>query len=285
MIREVAWRVFAGEYNDSTHVYTEGGERAPSYVVTPLGARINRLLVVGVITEVENIATEEEPMWRARLEDSTGTFYISAGQYQPEAAQQLAKLEPPVFAAVMGKSRVYSPEEGTIYVSIRPEMVTEVSEDLRDFWVLEACKNLRERITAMKEAQQMDPLTKEGLIALGYKERLADGIVRAKQHYLDLEVDRYSGMLIDALRYLLPEFREQADVKEEPVDEEKEDKETDVLKLIESLDKNGKGASWEDILKGAKKAGIKKDELEEIANELLDKGLVYEPVLGRMKKI
>lgn len=285
MIREVAWRVFAGEYNDSTYVYTEGGERAPSYVVTPLGARINRLLVVGVITEVENIATEEEPMWRARLEDSTGTFYISAGQYQPEAAQQLAKLEPPVFAAVMGKSRVYSPEEGTIYVSIRPEMVTEVSEDLRDFWVLEACKNLRERITAMKEAQQMDPLTKEGLIALGYKERLADGIVRAKQHYLDLEVDKYSGLLIDALRYLLPEFREQADVKEEPVDEEKEDKETDVLKLIESLDKNGKGASWEDILKGAKKAGIKKDELEEIANELLDKGLVYEPVLGRMKKI
>ncbi len=285
MIREVAWRVFAGEYNDSTYVYTEGGERSPSYVVTPLGARINRLLVVGVITEVENIATEEEPMWRARLEDSTGTFYISAGQYQPEASQQLAKLEPPVFAAVMGKSRVYSPEEGTIYVSIRPEMVTEVSEDLRDFWVLEACKNLRERITAMKEAQQMDPLTKEGLIALGYKERLADGIVRAKQHYLDLDVDKYSGLLIDALRYLLPEFREQADVKEEPVDEEKEDKETDVLKLIESLDKNGKGASWEDILKGAKKAGIKKDELEEIANELLDKGLVYEPVLGRMKKI
>jgi RPA family protein len=285
MIREVAWRVFAGEYNDSTYVYTEGGERAPSYVVTPLGARINRLLVVGVITEVENIATEEEPMWRARLEDSTGTFYISAGQYQPEASQQLAKLEPPVFATVVGKSRVYSPEEGTIYVSIRPEMVTEVSENHRDFWVLEACKNLRDRITAMKEAQQMDPLTKEGLIALGYKERLADGIVRAKQHYLDLDVDKYSGMLIDALRYLLPEFREQADVKEEPVDEDKEDKETDVLELIESLDKNGKGASWEDILKGAKKNGIKKDELEEIANELLDKGLVYEPVLGRMKKI
>ncbi len=285
MIREVAWRVFAAEYNDSTYVYTEGGERAPSYVVTPLGARINRLLVIGVITEVENIATEEEPMWRARLSDPTGTFYLSAGQYQPEAAQQLAKLEPPVFAAVMGKSRVYSPEEGTIYVSIRPEMVKEVDESLRDFWVLEACKDLRNRITAMREAQQMDPLTKEGLIALGYKDRLADGIVRAKQHYLDLDVDKYSAHLIDALRYLLPEFREQAEVKEEPVDEDKEDKETAILELIGSLDKNGKGASWEDILKGAKKAGVKKDELEEIANDLLDKGLVYEPVLGKMKKI
>ncbi len=285
MIREVAWRVFAGEYNDSTYVFTEGGERAPSYVVTPLGARINRLLVVGVITEVENIATEEEPMWRARLSDPTGTFYLSAGQYQPEAAQQLAKLEPPVFAAVMGKSRVYSPEEGTIYVSIRPEMVKEVDERLRDFWVLEASKDLRNRIAAMTEAQQMDPLTKEGLIALGYKERLADGIVRAKQHYLGLDIDKYSMMLIDSLRYLLPEFREEAEVKEEKADEDEDDKESAVLDLIESLDKNGKGAPWEEILTGAKKGGIKKDELEEIANELLDKGLVYEPVLGRMKKI
>jgi len=285
MIREVAWRVFAGEYNDSTYVFTEGGERAPSYVVTPLGARINRLLVVGVITEVENIATEEEPMWRARLSDPTGTYYLSAGQYQPEASQQLAKLEPPAFVAVMGKSRVYSPEEGTIYVSIRPEMVKKVDESLRDFWVLEASKDLRNRIAAMTEAQQMDPLTKEGLIALGYKERLADGIVRAKQHYLDLDVEKYSTMLIDSLRYLLPEFRGEAEVKEEKVDEDKEDRESTVLELIESLDKNGKGAPWEEILTGAKKGGIKKDELEEIANELLDKGLVYEPVLGRMKKI
>ncbi len=285
MIREVAWRVFAGEYNESTCVFSEGGERAPSYVVTPLGAKINRLLVVGVITEVENIASEEEPMWRARLSDPTGIFYLSAGQYQPEAAQQLSKLKPPAFVAVMGKSRVYSPQEGTLYVSIRPEMVKEVSEDLRDYWVLEACKTLRERITANKESAQMDPPTKDGLIALGYGDKLAEGIVLARQHYGAVDAERYSSMLIDALRYLLPEYREAPEVKEEPMSEEKEQQETTVMELIESLDKDGKGASWEDILKGAKKAGLKKEDLEEATNSLLDKGLVYEPVLGRMRKI
>lgn len=285
MIREVAWRVFAGEFNESTCIHSEGGERAPSYVVTPLGAKVNRLLVVGVITEVENIASEEEPMWRARLSDPTGTFYLSAGQYQPEAAQQLSKLKPPKFAAVMGKSRVYSPQEGTIYVSIRPEMIKEVDESHRDFWVLEACKNLKERIVATRESLEMEPVTKDGLIALGYGENLADGIVLARQHYENIDVDRYSSMLIDALRYLLPEYREAPEVKEEKVDEEKEEQEAAVLELIESLDKNGKGASWEDIIKGAKKAGVKKEDLEEVANKLLDKGLVYEPILGRMKKI
>ncbi|MFQ6059915.1 MAG: RPA family protein [Thermoplasmata archaeon] len=284
MIREVAWRVFAGEYTDSTCIHSEGGERAPSYVVTPLGAKINRLLVVGVITEVENIATEEEPMWRARLSDPTGTFYLSAGQYQPEASQELSRLKPPAFVAVMGKSRVYSPDEGTIYVSIRPEMVKVVDESLRDFWVLETCKHMRERIIAMRESLEMEPVSKDGLIALGYKENLAEGIVLARRHYEYIDVERYSSMLIDALRFLLPEFREVPVAEEERPDEDAE-RESTVLGLIESLDKNGKGASWEDVLREAKKAGIKRDALEDVANKLLDKGLVYEPILGRMKKI
>ena len=62
MIREVAWRLFASEYNDA-NLETEGtGERPPSYVVTPLGAKVNRVFVVGVITDVENVGTDGQPM-------------------------------------------------------------------------------------------------------------------------------------------------------------------------------------------------------------------------------
>jgi len=35
----------------------------------------------------------------------------------------------------------------------------------------------------------------------------------------------------------------------------------------------------------AKAQGIEREELDSIANSLLDKGFVYEPVLGRMRKI
>ncbi len=291
--REVAWRIFASEYNSSIHVETGEGERTPSYVITPLGARVNRLFVVGVVTDVENIGTEAEPMWRARLSDPTGVFYISAGQYQPEAAQMLSKIKPPKFVAVIGKSRTYSPEEGVIYVSIRPETIKEVNSELRDYWVLDACKNLKKRLEIVGEAVQMESPTLENIISLGADRNLADGIMSAIEHYDYIDISRFNGMLKDALKHLLPEYqapeKEKTVEKEEPEDEEGEkdnlENEERFLEIIDALDKDVKGASWDDIMKEAEKKGMNRMQIEETTNSLLDKGLIYEPVLGRIKKI
>jgi uncharacterized protein len=295
MMREVAWRLFAGEYNDANLEIPGTGERAPSYVVTPLGAKVNRIFVVGVITDVENVGTDMQPMWRARVADPTGTFQVYAGQYNPEAAAVLSKLKPPVFGAIVGKSRVYSPEPGRVYTSIRPEVVKEVDESVRDFWILEACRSLKKRLDAAAEAQKMDPVTKEALLKVGVKEAIADGLVQASTHYGLGELSRYTAMLAEALRYLLPEFREAApseavpEVREAPAKaaepEEPDADEEKVIAVVASLDRDGKGAPWEGILDAASKAGVTKEHLEEAINSLLDKGLIYEPVLGRMKKI
>src|SRR2546428_10884082 len=123
-MREVAWRLFASEYNDATLEMDGGGERAPSYVVTPLGAKVNRVFVVGVITDVENVGTDIQPMWRARVSDPTGTFRIYAGQYQPEAAATLSKLKPPVFGAIGGQSRIDSPQAGPGVPPNPPQRIT-----------------------------------------------------------------------------------------------------------------------------------------------------------------
>ena len=294
MIREVAWRLFAGEYNESNLEAGGGADRAPTYLVTPLGARVNRLFVVGVLTDVENVGTDGQPMWRARVSDPTGTFHVYAGQYQPEAAAKLSRIKPPAFAAVMGKSRTYSPDPGTVYTSVRPEMVKVVDENVRDYWILEACRSLKERLAAMREAAGMDPLTKDALVALGYAEDVAEGIVAAVGHYGKVDLARYGSLLAEALRYLLPEYRAFA---EEPAPAAKpsaeapppkakgKDIEDAVLALVGELDRDGKGAPWDAMLAAAAKAGIRKEALEEAINELLDKGLIYEPVLGRMKKI
>ncbi|MFW6145104.1 MAG: DNA-binding protein, partial [Candidatus Natronoplasma sp.] len=130
--REVAWRVFAREFNESDLMLEGEEEKSPSYLVTPLGAKINRLYLVGVLTECENIGTDEEPMWRARVTDPTGTFFVSAGQYQPGVATALANMEPPLFVAVVGKANTYQPDEDTFLTSIRAETIKEVDEDQRD---------------------------------------------------------------------------------------------------------------------------------------------------------
>jgi RPA family protein len=282
MMREIAWRVFAGEYADASLGHSTGGERAPSYVVTPLGAKVNRLFLVGVITDVEDMGTEGQPMWRARLSDPTGIFHIYAGQYQPEASTALSRIKPPAFCAVMGKARTYSPEEGVVYTSVRPEMVKLVEAPLRDFWILECARDMKRRIEAVTEAQRMNPATVDGLIALGYSKGLAEGIVLALQHYGKVDVDRYRAMLTDALQYLLPEYHEKVSAPEESGGDEEEHM---VLEVVSSLDADGKGASWDEIVESAKKKGMTKERLEEITNELLDKGLLYEPILGKIRRI
>ncbi|HEY4704922.1 MAG TPA: hypothetical protein VII27_04210 [Thermoplasmata archaeon] len=295
MNREIAWRVFAGEYNDATKEVSNGGERSPSYVVTPLGAKINRLFLVGVLTDVENVATDASPMWRARLQDPTGTFHLYSGQYQPEASAALAKLKPPAFVAVTGKSRVYSPNPGTVYTSIRPEAVKVVDAALRDYWILEACRSLKRRLEALREAYKMDPVKKEELAALGVKAPLAEGIVAAVEHYGKVDLSRYSAMLAEALTFLIPELQPQrageaeeatAETTAAPAaDPKQEALEARVLEIIGALDADGKGASWDGILARATKEGVEKDQLEELINSLLDKGQIYEPILGRMKRI
>ncbi|MDD1773607.1 MAG: glycerol dehydrogenase [Methanomassiliicoccales archaeon] len=292
--REVAWRVFAAEFNSSSMEMKGEEERAPSYIITPLGAMVNRLFVVGVMTDIENMGTAEEPLWRGRISDPTGTFYVSAGQYQPEAALAMSKIKPPSFIAVVGKGRTYSPEEGTMYVSIRPERVAVVDEKIRDHWVLETCKSTLDRIAAVEDALEMESPSVEELVKLGHGRMLAEGVMKSFLHYRGMELDRYRTMVVDALKYLIPEYRIEGEVPEQVTeapeeieDEEKEDvdNEEKVLGIIDKLDKKGKGAPWDDIVEEASKSGIIKSELEELTNSLLDKGLIYEPVLGKMKRI
>jgi len=305
--REVAWRVFAEEYNSSVLEHSGEGEKPVSYIITPLGAKVNRMLVVGVVTDIEDIGEEGKQRYRARITDPTGTFYVSAGEYQPSAAVSLSKMSPPAFAAVVGKSRAYTPEEGVKYLSIRPERIREVDAEARDYWVLETAKSTLLRIEAVEEGLNMPQPTVAGLMKLGYHENLADGVVRAIDFYKDIDTDRFRGAVRDALRSILPETRERppekapsapkkarAARKEEPRETKEEelhevgvgaDEEDTVLKLMESLDSGARGTPWDKILEAAKAKKIDKVRLEEIIAKLLDKGEIYEPELGMMKRI
>jgi RPA family protein len=306
--REVAWRVFAEEYNSSVLEHSGEGEKPVSYIITPLGAKVNRMLVVGVVTDIEDVGEEGKQRYRARITDPTGMFYVSAGEYQPSAAASLSKMSPPAFAAVVGKSRAYTPEEGVKYLSIRPERIRETDAEARDYWVLETAKSTLLRIEAVEEGLNMSPPTVAGLMKLGYPGNLADGVVRAIEFYKDIDTDRFRGAVRDALRSILPETRERprtekapttskrarAAPKDAPQETKEEelhevdvgaDEEEVVLKLMDSLDSGARGTPWDKIVEAAVAKKIDKVRLEEIIAKLLDKGEIYEPELGMMKRI
>jgi RPA family protein len=189
MEREIAWRIFAHEFNKSNLYISEGDERAPNYIITPTGVKCNRLFIIGVVTEVENIGKDNN-LWRGRIADPTGVFTLYAGQYQPEAAIFLSELEAPAYVALVGKARKYEPEDGNVYLSVRPEEINAADEKQRDMWVIETAERTFERIKIMEDALD------SGLSGTQLKEYLEtkvknpafiNGIVHAIRHYKNLD--------------------------------------------------------------------------------------------------
>ena len=183
--REVARRLFAAEFDDASLSYSESDEeRAPNYVVTPTGARVNRLFAVGVLTEVEQV---NEDSVRGRVVDPMGAFVTYAGQYQPDEHAFLNRTEPPTFVALAGKARTFEPEDSNrVFTSVRPESINKVDADTRDSWVVTAAERTLERIAVFAEALESDARgehLRTALEAAGVDASLAAGIPKAIEHY------------------------------------------------------------------------------------------------------
>ncbi|SNZ04847.1 hypothetical protein SAMN06269185_0698 [Natronoarchaeum philippinense] len=183
--REVAYRLFAAEYDDASLEHSESDEeRAPNYVVTPTGARVNRLFAVGVLTEIEQV---NEEVLRARIVDPTGAFVVYAGQYQPDEMAFLERTDPPAFLAVTGKARTFQPEDSDrVYTSVRPESINEVDAETRDRWIVQTAEQTIERVATMASALEHPERGDELAARLGdggVDAGLASGVALAIDHY------------------------------------------------------------------------------------------------------
>jgi len=297
--RETAWRVFSSELNSATYEIKGDDEKSPSYLVTRLGAMINRVLIAGVLTEKENVGTEDEPMWRGRIQDlASGNFFINVGRYQPEAAAAMADLDAPAFIAVVGKVRTYTTDEERVFVSIRPESIVKITEEIRAQWILEAARSTWDRLNKMKKATSVEDLSEKSLLARGFSEKDAKGIMTALDQYDVPNSTTYLKSIQTALRTVLPEKNidlglpedmsdvpDEIDIEPGETSHSNADIEDIILSLLEELDTDGKGAPRDELERRAESEGISSMELEEISNVLMDKGLVYEPNLRYLKRI
>jgi RPA family protein len=176
--REVAHRIFAAEFKEANMQVKEGQEQySPQYLITPTGAKVNRVFIVGTLTEKEDVGTDAE-FWRGRIVDPTGAFFVTAGQYQPEAAQVLARTSPPEFVAVIGKPSTYTTKEGNVLTSIRAESMHVVDADTRDRWVVDAAMHTTKRL---EKLQGNEP-----------------NAAKAKEHY-STNVEAYKAMVAQVL--------------------------------------------------------------------------------------
>jgi RPA family protein len=178
--REPARRVFASELRECRYQFRDGDdEKSPTFVLLPSGERCNRIFLVGTLTEKQRQG-DQNIFYRGRVVDPSGTFFIMAGSYQPEAMQQLAKIDTPAFVAVIGKPNLYQTPDGAFLVSVRVESITVVDKETRDLWILDTAARTLDRIDAMATGSSPD-------------------IAKAKEQYPAIDVAVFRKTAYDAL--------------------------------------------------------------------------------------
>ena len=65
--RQPAWHVFASEFGEATLNEKGSGEYDPSFVITRLGAKINRCLVAGLLKSFMFLVRFCEKYWLCRM--------------------------------------------------------------------------------------------------------------------------------------------------------------------------------------------------------------------------
>ncbi len=282
--RMKAMRLFAAELRATTiEVQKKGGDQYESQLyLTQTGLKASRVMIVGTATEIEDIGTDGS-FYRMRVSDPTGVFFVTAGQYQPEAAQVIQALigKLPAFVTVVGKASLYTPKEGTVLTSIRAEKVVLADENIRNTWLVETAKATLDRLAALKTNT-----------ALGLE---VDTAYPNKEDYKQIVKTVLLSMKSDvgspASSSTVPPVSPPV-VASSPTPEAKpatkapsdgpmslEDMKNFVEQKIIALNK-GKGVKLETLGNPCKGAGMTLMQLEAALKGLMDEGRIYEPKVG-----
>ena len=297
MSRETAYRVFSKELNSSIESKKGNEEMSPSYVISPLGSMINRVMIAGVLTEIENAGTEDEPMWRGKVQDEAGNFFINVGKFQQEASASMANLEAPCYVSIIGKVRTYTTNDGRTFVSVRPEHIIRTEEEEYKAWLLESARSVWDRLLRMREVLKIPDVDERALTSKGFTAQEADGIISALDTYGSPESTIYLSMIQNALRRLLQDdtidFGLPGDAGAVSVSPEKTEADSAnnmaaedlIMNYLDEMDDDARGVSIDDLIRLGMENGIPPETIEEAFNSLMEKGMAYEPNLGYLKKI
>ena len=74
--RQPAWHMLASEFSESTLNEKGSGEYDPSFVITKLGAKVNRVVVAGLLERLEVRETSNgSTLYQGQMRDPSGLHY------------------------------------------------------------------------------------------------------------------------------------------------------------------------------------------------------------------
>ena len=81
--------MLASEFSDSTLNQQGSGEFDPMFIITKLGAKVNRVIVAGMLERLDPRETSNgSTLWQGQLRDLRD-YTFSVGDYAPESMREL----------------------------------------------------------------------------------------------------------------------------------------------------------------------------------------------------
>ena len=308
--RELAWRVLVNEVRASSGEEKGSGEKTPSYLISPLGARMNRILVTGSITPPDPAGTGPAGFARARLTDATGTLPVTAGSYQPLGRADLERLTEPTRAFVVGKvawnrNSVPSPD-----VSLRAEAVHPVTDPEYRSLLAESAAQTLERLRLVLRLRGSSPPNDTELHRQGISPHWIRGARTAVAQYPAFDAEPY----YESLRAVLLSLRAPPTPERAPPSMPVPNQTASEVvrsvraraipdrpsltaglkalegRLLEIVDELAEAspdgyADMDELAERAARHGLEGERMEELLNYLSEMGTLEEPLVGKFRRV
>ena len=297
--RQPALRMFAIEFSQASLPIVGQGEFDPSFVVSRLGAMTSRMLVAGVIDNMERRDTESGPGYRGRLRDSTGLHMFDVTPFTPElhadAEEILARFErgDRFLVLMLGRSRYYETEDGGVFTSIRAEGFREIDVTRYHVWLARTADATMRRIDSHRKSRELEN-SESGYKSGGIPSDLIQGLLKSREHYGEIDDSVYEVAVMRAISMsegLAPP--EENLPSSEPVEithaaptsvdslegDEARQKAKEII--MQSLSASDNPIDYDTLIRACSDVGIVRLTAEEVIDDLRDvEALIQEPEFG-----
>ncbi len=297
--RQPAWIMLASEFGESTLNEKGSGEFDPTFVITKLGAKVNRVTVSGLVERLELRETSNgSQMYQGQLRDPSGLHYFSVGEYASESmkefiVQLLDKVESgePILLSMTAKARWYQTDEGAVYTSLRPEEAAIVSRERYASWLVRACAATLSRLDQHQKSLNCEP-TKEAMLSEGISPEMVDGLLAAQPHYGQIDTEGYRLNVMQALDIAEgkmaaattapPTLSLSEPTSDDEASGDDEELQSVILECIQAMD-NGEGVDFESLVRNLSARGFTREQSEAELDTMSDEGVLHEPRFGWFK--
>ena len=301
-LREPAWRVTTRELESSLEEARGTGDRAASYLLSPFGARMNRVLLAGSISAAEPIGREEpSTFWRSRLSDPLGTVAVTAGSFQPRAMAQLRAAPAGRPALVVGKVHLFRGRGGVGFVSVSAEVVRPVAEGDERATVAETVRQTLDRLDLLERIEHEPSVPDATLRSAGCPAGWIRAAREALRRYPEADRAGFREALAAAVRRvagggvapapaaatagLTVTVDRPTAPRVEPTAFDRADEAAFLDLVDEAAEGSADGyADVRELLRRLADRGVRTDRAEAVLGRLEEGGVLEEPVVGKLRR-